>query len=92
MSEADGLEAGQRVVLAVRPERAELTSHGQGMLSGTLANIVYFGTDTNYHLVLPGCGDFQIRSQNRQGAGARFRPGDAVDVRISPDAIRVLVH
>ena len=92
VSEADGLEAGQRVVLAVRPERAELTSHGQGMLSGTLANIVYFGTDTTYHLVLPGCGDFQIRSQNRQGAGARFRPGDAVDVRISPNAIRVLVH
>jgi spermidine/putrescine transport system ATP-binding protein len=91
-NEADGLETGQRVVLAVRPERAEITGRGQGMLSGTLSNIVYFGTDTTYHVALPDCGNFQIRSQNREGAAARYRPGDAVDVHISPDAVRVLVH
>jgi spermidine/putrescine transport system ATP-binding protein len=91
-SEGQGLELGQRVVLAVRPERAELARHGEGLLSGTLSNVVYFGTDTTYHIALPDVGNFQIRSQNREGAGAHFRPGDPVDVRIAPDAVRVLVH
>ena len=90
--DADALATGQQVVLAIRPERAALAAHGQGTLSGTLSNVVYFGTDTTYHVAVPGCGDLQVRSQNREGAGARFRPGDAVDVQIAPDAVRVLAH
>jgi spermidine/putrescine transport system ATP-binding protein len=88
--ETNDLIAGQHVVLAIRPERAALVEHGQGTLSGTLSNIVYFGTDTTYHVAVPGCGELQIRSQNRQGAGEHFHTGDAVDVQIPPDAVRVL--
>ncbi|MDX1434548.1 MAG: ABC transporter ATP-binding protein, partial [Gammaproteobacteria bacterium] len=71
-------EHGQQVVLAVRPERVELTEPGRGTLAGTLSDVVYFGTDTTYHVSVDGCGELQIRSQNRAGAGTRFKRGDAV--------------
>ena len=85
-------EPGQRVVLAVRPERVELAEAGEGTLSGTLSEVVYFGTDTTYHVTIAGCGDMRIRSQNREGASARFKQGDEVDVLVSPDAVQVLAN
>lgn len=69
--EAGALETGQRVVLAFRPERAEIAGPGEGTLSGTLSNIVYFGTDTTYHVAVPDYRNLQVRSQNRGGAGER---------------------
>lgn len=90
--DSSALSSGQQVVLAIRPERVELAEPGRGTLSGTLSNIVYFGTDTTYHVSVEGCGSMQIRSQNRAGAGARFSRGDAVDVLVSPDAVQVLTH
>lgn len=90
--DANDFEPGQRVVLAIRPERVELTEPERGTLSGTLANVVYFGTDTTYHVSVAGCGSMQIRSQNRAGVGDRFKRGDAVGVAVAADAVQVLVH
>ncbi len=86
------LEPGQRVTLAIRPERAAIGDSAEALMSGTLENVVYFGTDTTYHIALAGGGRFQVRIQNRDGALRHFQVGDAVGVRIPPDAIRVLVH
>ena len=66
--EGGALVTGQRVVLAIRPERAALAEPGRGTLSGTLSNIVYFGTDTHYHIDLDGGGAFTVRMQNLRGS------------------------
>ena len=87
-------DTGQRVTLAVRPERAKLEKAGQGgegAIEAKVANVVYFGTDTTYHLILGRSGsDFTVRMQNRQGARHAFAAGDTVDLVLPEDAIQVL--
>lgn len=82
------------VTLAVRPERAELIANGTDpdgtVLAGTLSNIVYFGTDTIYHLELENGAAFRVRAQNHAGARPGLDPGAAVRVHIPRDAVRVL--
>jgi spermidine/putrescine transport system ATP-binding protein len=90
VADAIGHRPGERVTLAVRPERVELAAAREGALSGTLQNIVYFGTDTTYHVALEGGARFQVRMQNRSGAVRRFQAGDSVSVTIPPDAVQVL--
>jgi len=82
--------AGDRVTLAVRPERAELAPPSHGALPGELAHIVYFGTDTHYYVSLEGGGRFQVRVQNRAGSARRFEEGDRVSLSITPESIQVL--
>ena len=49
--------------MTIRPEHASLVAaSGKATLSGTLENIVYFGTDTHYHLG-SGDGEFIVRQQ-----------------------------
>ncbi|MDX1606211.1 MAG: ABC transporter ATP-binding protein [Candidatus Competibacterales bacterium] len=86
---ADG-RPGERTTLAVRPERVELRAAGQG-LDGTVETVIYFGTDTTYHVRLDQGDRFQARVQNRTGATARFRSGDPVGLVIPPEAVQVLV-
>lgn len=86
--------ATEKVTLAVRPERAELlpsTDDVDGtVLTGTLKNIVYFGTDTIYHLELGNGAAFRVRAQNHAGARSSLDPGETVRVHIPRDAVRVL--
>ncbi|HSH43252.1 MAG TPA: TOBE domain-containing protein, partial [Arenicellales bacterium] len=93
--EADSQAAAESAVtLAVRPERAELAGDDQqqdgAIITGTLSNVVYFGTDTIYHLRLDNDTPFRVRAQNHTGVQSRFEPGSAVRVRIPRDAVRVL--
>jgi spermidine/putrescine transport system ATP-binding protein len=81
---------GQRLTLAVRPERAELQAGWTAGLPARVEQVVYFGTDTTFHLRLPGGHPFQARVQNRKGAVHAFVPGDEVSVALAPDAVRVL--
>jgi len=90
--ERDALTAGQQVTLAIRPERVTLEASENAPVSGTLENVVYFGTDTTYYVALTGGGRFQVRTQNRDGAPRTFRVGEAVGIQIPPEAIRVLVQ
>ncbi len=85
-------DQGQRVTLAVRPERAQLEKPGsQAALKGSVANVVYFGTDTTYHITLEGSGKpFTVRMQNRQGARNAFSVGDSIALVLPEDAIQVL--
>jgi len=91
----NGRSAGDSpVTLAVRPERAELAGDDQqqdgAIITGTLSNVVYFGTDTIYHLRLDNAAQFRVRAQNHTGAQDRFEQGSAIRVHIPRDAVRVL--
>jgi spermidine/putrescine transport system ATP-binding protein len=85
--------AGQRVTLAIRPEKLHL--HGrpgdENQLAGTVEDVVYIGTDTHYGVRLPGGHKVRVREQN---ADAASRPlaqrGDSVTVSFAPHAARVL--
>ena len=81
-----------RTTIAIRPERVQLTTSADGAdaVPGTIENVVYFGTDTTYHVTLDGGAPFTVRRQNRDGAAQAFSPGDSVAVAITPDAVQVL--
>ncbi len=85
----DGATSG-KVTLAIRPEHASLVSEGEGMLAGTLGNIVYFGTDTHFHVQLDDGTAFVLRQQNTPDATARFESGARVGVKFGADVAQVL--
>ena len=75
----EGVKPTGRVTVVVRPEHADLVKRGDAAdLWGKLETIVYFGTDTHYHVKLDGGVPFIVRQQNSKGAGTGFSAGDAV--------------
>ena len=87
----EGFKQKERVTVVVRPEHADLIQHGgKADLWGKLENIVYFGTDTHYHLKLDGGAEFIIREQNSRGGSAGHAVGDAVGVALENHAAQVL--
>ena len=87
----EGMRPSGRVTVVVRPEHADLVKSGaRADLSGKLENVVYFGTDTHYHVLLDGGIPFIIRHQNSRGGGAGFQTGDAVGVLLEQHAAQVL--
>jgi spermidine/putrescine transport system ATP-binding protein len=87
---ADGVMPGEKVVLAVRPERVELAEPGGPGLTATIEAVVYLGTDTVYHARLRDGTPIQARVQNRRGAVAPLAPGDSLGIRLAPDAVRMV--
>ena len=89
---AEGAGVGSKVTLAIRPERIELVRPGaEAHLNGTVSNIVYFGTDTTFHVTLDGSGqEVTARVQNRRGHQEVLKAGDAVGLRIAPEAMQIL--
>ena len=86
----EGAAPSGRVTAAVRPEHAHRVDGGEGELSGALENIVYFGTDTHYHVRLGDGTAFMVRSQNLRDSAEAFRPGQAVAIAFKRDAVQVL--
>ena len=87
----DDVTPSGRVSLAVRPERVSLSrDRAAAALGGRIEEVVYIGTDTNYHLRLDDGAPFMVRLQNRQGAAASFGRGEAVGVEVDDDALQVL--
>ncbi len=87
----EGLRPAGKVTVVVRPEHADLVKPGaKADLWGKLANVVYFGTDTHYHVMLDGDIPFIIRQQNSRGGGVGFQTGDAVGVLLEQHAAQVL--
>ena len=86
-----GFTPSGRVSVVVRPEHADLVKAGsKADLWGKVENVVYFGTDTHYHLRLDGGVPFIIRQQNSRGGGQGFATGDAVGVLLEQHAAQVL--
>ena len=86
---ADYAPSGNATIM-VRPEHARLAPAGQGALGGVLENIVYFGTDTHYHVRLDGGAPFMVRQQNSQTTPANHAQGEKVGLEIAAGAMRVL--
>ncbi|MGX9119091.1 ABC transporter ATP-binding protein [Mesorhizobium sp. BHbsci] len=86
---AEGFQPKDNATVVVRPEHAKLTS-GKGDLSGTVENIVYFGTDTHIQVRLDSSEPFTVRQQNTRSAGCGFERGDKVGISIGNDAAQVL--
>ncbi len=80
---------GSSVQLAVRPERASISSEPGG-LPAKVSNVVYMGSDTVYHLELSTNSSFKVRVPNAVGATRAFQIGDAVNLQIPSDAAQVL--
>jgi spermidine/putrescine transport system ATP-binding protein len=85
----EGFKPSGRVSVVVRPEHARITKDG-GALGGTLENIVYFGTDTHFHIRADGGTEFIVRQQNMRGAESGYAVGDRIGIAIGNDAAQVL--
>lgn len=85
---AGGAVSG-RVTIAIRPEHATLEPPG-ALIDGRLENIVYFGTDTHYHVALEDGSPFVVRRQNQPDAVEVHAVGDAVGVAFRPGVGQVL--
>lgn len=88
--EAAGSASSGTVTVVVRPEHASLTSPAKGQLKAVVSNVVYFGTDTHFHVTLADGAGFMVRQQNSGGAAARLNQGDKVGVLIAAGTARIL--
>ncbi len=82
--------AGDSVTAVVRWEHAKLTAQGAGQLSGTLANVVYVGTDTHYYVELSDGTTFVSRIQNSRDDELTFSEGMPVGVSIESNGVQVV--
>lgn len=84
---------GNRVTLALRPEKVALSTPRDGApaaLTGTIRNCVYLGTDTTYNIALADGVRVIAREQNAVAGIARLATGDRVALRIPSGAARML--
>jgi spermidine/putrescine transport system ATP-binding protein len=80
-----------KVTLVVRPEHAVLTTdESAASLTGTVDNIVYFGTDTRYHLRLADGVEFVIRAQSRRGGETGPKVGERAGAVIGDAVAQIL--
>jgi len=89
--------AGQQVTLAVRPEKLKLSSNGHKNqssdleLSGTVAEAVYAGDNTQYLVSLHNGEALKINITNAgRYAGGEFQPGQRVNIRCAAEDLRVV--
>ncbi|MGI9351567.1 MAG: ABC transporter ATP-binding protein [Rhizobiaceae bacterium] len=90
---SDGFSASRNddVTLVVRPEHVHLVKAGpKALMNGVLKDIVYIGTDTHYHLLLPDDVPFIVRSQNQRDAAEAHQIGDEYGLEIGKNAFQVL--
>ncbi|MCY4286016.1 MAG: ABC transporter ATP-binding protein [Thiotrichales bacterium] len=90
--QTSGQTSSQTLVnVAIRPEHVQLAaSPDAGTLSGRVENVVYFGTDTLYHLRLVTGEPFTVRMQNTRDGSPDARIGDTVGVSIRAGVAQVL--
>ncbi|MGB8814280.1 MAG: ABC transporter ATP-binding protein [Paracoccaceae bacterium] len=88
---SEGLRPSGKVTVMLRPEHAEIVAHGvEAALKGALENVVYFGTDTHFHVRLTDGSNFIVRRQNNRAQASGFAVGDLVGVAFKDAAAQVL--
>ncbi|MEZ5863524.1 MAG: ABC transporter ATP-binding protein [Geminicoccaceae bacterium] len=83
-----GLDPGQKVTLAIRPEQVRI-GNAEGLPAVVTGN-VYFGTDTHCHLELAGGAGIVARLQSSAVEAATLGEGTAVRVSFAPGSVQVL--
>jgi len=90
----DGAARSGTVTVVVRPERARFVNGeapaGESVLEGKVDTVVYFGTDTHYHLTLVSGETFIARIQNDQRGAVAPTRGDTVRIAFPERAVQVL--
>lgn len=85
--------SGDEITVMVRPEHARLVNAAAGeesVLSGTLTDIIYLGTDTYFNVRLADGEVFTVRQQNRPGEESGRKAGDTAGIAFPQGAVRVL--
>ncbi|MBP5856778.1 ABC transporter ATP-binding protein [Marivibrio halodurans] len=90
----DGMAESGAVTVVVRPEQARFLDGEPGaretVLEGRVETVVYFGTDTHYHMTLSSGERFIARIQNDDRGERAPEQGSAVRVAIPTRAVQVL--
>jgi spermidine/putrescine transport system ATP-binding protein len=87
----EGFKPNGKVTVVVRPEHADIVKAGKSAtMNGRLENIVYFGTDTHFHINLKDAGEFIVRRQNSHAGHENLAAGMDVGVLFEPGAAQVL--
>ena len=77
--------------VVIRPEHVQLTAaKSKATMTGKIENIVYIGTDTQYHLRLSDGTPFVVRAQNRRGVDEKHAVGNEIGIEVSTNSIQVL--
>ncbi len=86
----DGSPEGSHTV-AVRPEHIRLVPPGDGaLLTATVRDAVYFGTDSHVHLTLADGSALVARHQAETAGGDPPPRGSTVGITFAPGAVQVL--
>ena len=86
---------GQKVTIAVRPEKLRLNApiKGGNHLTGKTENVVYIGTDTHYEVRFPDGQKLRVREQNiTREHKSMAKAGDDVTVSFTQTAPRLLTE
>ena len=87
----EGAKPNGKVTIVVRPEHAAITDDlAKATVTGKVENVVYFGTDTHYHLRLDGGEEFIVRRQNRRDTPSAIVQGVRAGILVGEDAAQVL--
>jgi spermidine/putrescine transport system ATP-binding protein len=87
----EGFTKDGHVTIVVRPEHAQIApASKKATIAGVLANAVYFGTDTHYHVTLEGGDEFIVRRQNLRAGTDGLEVGQPVGITFTEDAAQVL--
>jgi spermidine/putrescine transport system ATP-binding protein len=93
-SMAADIDQSDEVTVVIRPEHAQVAAanskNAQHELRGVLSNIVYFGTDTHFHVTLSDGANFTVRQQNKPHQTGGLAIGDKVAITVADKAARVL--
>ncbi len=82
---------GQSVTLTIRPEQLRIEpADAPGALTGTITNLVYFGTDTHCHVTTADGSEIMARLQSSASGEVGLAIGQRVGLRFLPGAAQVL--
>jgi spermidine/putrescine transport system ATP-binding protein len=83
--------AGRKVTLTIRPEQLRLTEpKAPGAARATVQSLVYFSTDTHYHLVLSDGTELVARQQSPATGDAGLAQGQEIGVLFSAGAAQLV--
>jgi spermidine/putrescine transport system ATP-binding protein len=82
----EGVASRGEVTVIVRPENASWVSVKAGDITGTVENIVYFGTDTHVHMRLKDGSAFMLRKQNVSGSSLSVEVGQVAGIAFAKEA------
>jgi spermidine/putrescine transport system ATP-binding protein len=90
LSAARAVSESGGVLVGVRPEKLDIRaatpgedSTAENELAGTVTDTAFAGMSNEYHVEVPGLGDFAVFAQNR--GAAILQPGDAVKLSWHPE-------